>query len=152
MGELLQDAAIEHWLFGGWAVDFNVGEVTRAHDDLHLAVWLDDAPAHRVSPRSGRVAPRAGWRRGRGTEYERGGVRVELTYLVRDDEGRVVTPLREGAALWPAGAHADDLGELEASARGLCLVPASSRRSPRRADPDDAAKTASTSGGFGGLV
>jgi len=40
--ELLERHAIEYWLFGGWAVDFHAGSVTRAHDDLDLAVWPRD--------------------------------------------------------------------------------------------------------------
>jgi hypothetical protein len=31
---------IDYWLFGGWAVDFHAGRVTRAHDDLDVAVWM----------------------------------------------------------------------------------------------------------------
>ena len=38
--ELLHGHAIDYWLFGGWAVDFHVGQVTRSHDDLDLAVLV----------------------------------------------------------------------------------------------------------------
>ncbi|MDP9180072.1 MAG: hypothetical protein M3O61_20590, partial [Gemmatimonadota bacterium] len=38
----LQKAGIAYWLFGGWAVDFYVGSVTRLHDDVDLAVWFVD--------------------------------------------------------------------------------------------------------------
>src|SRR5215813_9682224 len=38
--ESLQKAAIDYWLFGGWAVDFYVGSVTRLHDDVDLAIWF----------------------------------------------------------------------------------------------------------------
>ncbi len=40
--DLFEQAGIDHWLFGGWAVDFHLGAVTRAHDDLDIAVWLRD--------------------------------------------------------------------------------------------------------------
>jgi hypothetical protein len=40
--ELLERRGIEYWLFGGWAVDFHVGSVTRAHDDIDIAVWAED--------------------------------------------------------------------------------------------------------------
>ena len=40
--ELLEEEEIDYWLFGGWAVDFRAGVVTRAHDDLDLAVWQKD--------------------------------------------------------------------------------------------------------------
>jgi hypothetical protein len=39
---LFERNAIEYWLFGGWAVDFYAGSVTRPHDDLELAVWRDE--------------------------------------------------------------------------------------------------------------
>jgi hypothetical protein len=37
--EQLERHGIEYWLFGGWAVDFHAGSVTRPHDDLDIAVW-----------------------------------------------------------------------------------------------------------------
>jgi hypothetical protein len=40
--EALDGAGIDCWLFGGWAVDFYAGEITRVHDDIDFAVWLDD--------------------------------------------------------------------------------------------------------------
>ena len=43
--DLLDDGGLDHWVFGGWAVDLHVGAVTRDHEDVDLAVWLDDAPA-----------------------------------------------------------------------------------------------------------
>ena len=41
---LERGGGIDYWLFGGWAVDFYAAFVTRAHDDLDMAVWLDDLP------------------------------------------------------------------------------------------------------------
>jgi phosphorylcholine metabolism protein LicD len=40
--DLFEQHRIEYWLFGGWAVDFHAGSVTRAHDDLDFAVWQKD--------------------------------------------------------------------------------------------------------------
>ena len=34
---------IEHWLFGGWGVDFRLGEVTRPHMDIEFLVWERDS-------------------------------------------------------------------------------------------------------------
>ena len=44
---LLQAAQIPHWLFGGWVVDFLVGEITRTHEDIDLIIWRRDVPAFR---------------------------------------------------------------------------------------------------------
>jgi hypothetical protein len=38
----LDDVGIEWWIHGGWSVDALVGEVTREHDDLDLAVGRAD--------------------------------------------------------------------------------------------------------------
>ena len=39
--DALNDAGVDAWIAGGWAVDALVGETTRAHRDLHLAVRSD---------------------------------------------------------------------------------------------------------------
>ncbi len=42
---LLSEHRIRYWLFGGWAVDFHLGRVTRAHSDLDIAVeWRHAEP------------------------------------------------------------------------------------------------------------
>ena len=43
----LDDAGIEVWLDGGWAVDAVLGEQTRPHADLDLVVPVDDLPGLR---------------------------------------------------------------------------------------------------------
>lgn len=42
VASLLEARTIGYWLFGGWAVDFYAGSVTRAHDDIDIAIWLED--------------------------------------------------------------------------------------------------------------
>lgn len=81
--ELLRDHGIEYWLFGGQAVDFHAGSVTRAHHDVDLAVWLDDSAriAALLEPEGWQHAPEAG--EDGYTAYERGGVRLELALLAR---------------------------------------------------------------------
>jgi hypothetical protein len=43
----LQAVQIPHWLFGGWVVDFLVGENTRPHSDIDLMIRRRDVPAFR---------------------------------------------------------------------------------------------------------
>src|SRR4051794_589089 len=111
VGGLLDEAGLDYWLFGGWAVDFYAGSVTRPHDDLDLAVWLDDLP------RIVELLRDEGWAHAPlpdeegGTGYQLGGVRLELTYLVRDGDA-LFTPLRGRRAQWPREAFADGVGEL----------------------------------------
>src|SRR3979411_159303 len=80
--ELLTRGGIDYWLFGGWAVDFHVGSITRSHDDIDVAVWLDD------DERIGSILEAEGWKHDPdtyedgGTGYERAAVRLEFTFVV----------------------------------------------------------------------
>src|SRR5437879_5678555 len=91
--------AIAYWIFGVFAVDFHVGEETRAHDDIDVAVRLEDfarAAACLVAAGWVRLAPE---HEGYAT-FARDDARVDLASVTRDD----------GA--WPAGAFGDDVCEL----------------------------------------
>src|SRR5690242_14045676 len=76
---------VEYWLFGGWAVDFHAGRITRPHGDLDLAIWQHDLE------RVARLLRDDGWRHepegaeDGSTAFGRGEVRVELAFLARDD-------------------------------------------------------------------
>jgi hypothetical protein len=137
----LEEAGLEYWLFGGWAVDFHVGAVTRAHDDVDIAVWQGDVA------RIAGLLEADGWRHvpsdddNGGTGFERGPVRLELTFLVREADGAVVIPLRDVRASWPSDATGFDALELMgAHARVLPLASLEKTKSPPREDPDDAPK------------
>jgi len=135
----LDAESIDHWLFGGWAVDFHVGRVTRRHTDVDLAVPLDDVPRVRA------LLERGGWRHAPdpeedgGTSFEREAVRLELTYLVRLDDGTLATPLRDGPVAWAADALADDVCELGGVRSRVISRPALVRgKSTPRTNPDEA--------------
>jgi dihydrofolate reductase len=138
---LFERAGLAYWLFGGWAVDFYAGSITRPHSDVDIAVWLEDRP------RIAALLDEDGWRHAPepdedgGTGYERGGVRLELTFLVRGDSERVVTPLRTFDAVWPDGAFGEAVGELEGvHARLLGLEALTRGKSKPREDPIEAAR------------
>jgi hypothetical protein len=141
VGIILDRSGLEYWLFGGWGVDFHVGAVTREHDDIDLAVWLDDAQA------IGALLDATGWRHAPtgdedgGIGYERGRVRLELTYLTRDDAGRVFVPLRSQSVLWsekPLGSDEREL--LGVRSRVLPLALLKHGKSSARDDPGEAVK------------
>ena len=141
--ELLVGRAIDYWLFGGWAVDFYVGSVTRPHDDVDIAVWLTD------HARIAELLAADGWRHAPyedddgGTGYERAGVRLELTFLVRGPDGMVCVPLRSGAVPWSRDGFGSDTAELDGvRARVIRRDVLTSGKSRGRDDPDDAAKDA----------
>ena len=39
LDQALRAAGLDYWLFGGWAVDFWVGRLTRDHNDTDAAAW-----------------------------------------------------------------------------------------------------------------
>jgi hypothetical protein len=137
----LGERGIEYWLFGGWAVDFHAGVVSRVHDDLDIAVWAADR--ERVAA----VLGAAGWRlefdeSAHGyVVYARAAARLEVAFLARDQAGVVYTPVDGGRGTWPDGAFGDDVAEL----RGVCARVISraavvAEKSEVRDDPAVAAK------------
>jgi hypothetical protein len=138
----LQQAGIDYWLFGGLAVDFYVGSVTRLHDDVDLAVWFVDVS------QIAKLLLANGWRHAPfddedgGTGFERGGVRLELTFLVRGVDGLASIPLRSGEVVWPGKeALADDVGELRGvQSRLIGIESLLQGKSTPRDELEDAAK------------
>jgi hypothetical protein len=39
---MFERSSIEYWIFGGWAVDFHAGRLTRDHADIDVAIWQTD--------------------------------------------------------------------------------------------------------------
>ena len=138
---VLSEEGIDYWLFGGWAVDFHAGRVTRDHADIDVAVWAADG--HRI----GTLLEAEGWTHAPEPEedgytgYERGALRLELAFLSASEEGHVYTPLREGRAAWPEEAFEDDVAELAGvRARVMSLRALKADKAERRDDPIVAAK------------
>jgi hypothetical protein len=139
--KLFARSGIDYWLFGGWAVDFHVGSITRSHDDIDFAVWLDDRE------RIVRLLEADGWKHAPyadedgGTGYERDAVRLELTFLVPGDGGEAYIVLRAGRVVWLDEPPSGDLVELSGvRARALGLAALKRGKSRARDDPVDAAK------------
>ncbi|MBE1442397.1 nucleotidyltransferase domain-containing protein [Paenibacillus sp. OAS669] len=76
------------WLRGGWAVDFLLGKITRPHEDIDLVVWA------RHRQRVERALKDAGYQcnpiSSSQTDFRREEVDVQLCYLARGDDGRIV--------------------------------------------------------------
>lgn len=98
-------AGIEHWLFGGWGLDFLAGRITRPHDDIDFFVWdaeFDRAVAVLV-PLGYELRPEAS-----GAFFDESGfvrkegLYVELARLVRRPDGRIATPGRYLDWPWPS--------------------------------------------------
>jgi hypothetical protein len=136
LGAALDAAGLEHWLFGGWAVDFLVGRRTRPHEDVDLAMWLRDrarlhdcllAAGWEHTPVSGEVV---------GTRYARDGVRLELTFLVAGDAGEVYLPFEPEPMMWSPEPFGGETRTLEGvSARTLPLARMLADKEHARDDP-----------------
>jgi Aminoglycoside-2''-adenylyltransferase len=138
---LLGEQGIDYWLFGGWAVDFHAGRVTRDHEDVDLAVWQSDLDlVSGLLEAHGWVhAPEPG--EDGYTGYERGEVRVELAFLACDEAGTVYTPLRDGQGDWPAGSFGGEMAEVNSvQARVVGLASLIEDKSGQRHDPAVTAK------------
>jgi len=89
----LDGAELEHWFFGGWAVDLWVGRLTRSHDDIDVLVWRRD------ESRIDEALTAAGWVHMPspedvvGTNYARGGYELQLTFSVAGADGGMVVPV-----------------------------------------------------------
>lgn len=91
--EALDSAGLEHWFFGGWAVDLWVGRVTRVHDDIDVLVLRVD------ESRVDAALAAAGWVHTPhdddlvGTTYAGDGYDLQLTFVATDDDGRMLVPV-----------------------------------------------------------
>lgn len=125
LGELLQTESIHYWLRGGWAHDFVLGCVTRAHEDIDLFVWADDSDRLcRLLARSGFAAPQARVPSHAQRDFSKEGERFHIAFLEKTADGRLVTPVGRWAAHvqseagvlnleeWPAGMLDAPPGEL----------------------------------------
>jgi hypothetical protein len=139
---LLVRLGIPYWLFGGWAVDFTAGRVTREHADIDLAIWRSDLD------RTARALQQEDWEvtldspEGGYLELRHAGLHLDLTYLVQDEStGEVYTPLPEGRGTWAEGAFGHDVAELDGvRAHVVRLDSLISDKSEDRSDPVTAMK------------
>ena len=139
--ERFERGGIDYWVFGGWAVDFHAGVITRPHADLDLAVWADD------HERIAGLLEADGWVHSPrldedgSTLYSRGEVQLELAFLARADDGEVYTPVRGGRAEWAPGAFEADLAHVgDVCARVISLESLVLEKSSPRDDPVASAK------------
>jgi hypothetical protein len=97
------DAGIEHWLRGGWALDFLLGRVTRPHEDIDLFAWAADAP------RLLAVLAQHGYEEVGGPppeqqrNLEKAGEEFHVTLLERNELGVVTAGGRWADSPWPPG-------------------------------------------------
>jgi hypothetical protein len=138
----LELSGVQYWLFGGWAVDFHAGAITREHDDVDIAIWLDDLTAVAGLLRQDGWTHTPDDAEDGSTALTRSGVRLELAFLQCDDGDEPYTPLPEGRrAGWAAGAFGEEVRTLAGvRARVIGLTALREEKSGMLADPAAAAK------------
>ncbi len=136
---IFEQNGIDYWLFGGWAVDFHAGRMTRDHADIDVAIWSTDADT------AARWLVRHGWARAPGAEqdgyttYTRDDVHLDLALLARDEDGTVYTPLKSGRGDWPPGSFGSDVRRLAGTrARVVTVASLIADKSRLRDDPTSA--------------
>ena len=102
----LDAAGIEYWLFGGWAVDYHAGRVTRFHEDVDFVIWTRDHEAVIEMLRAADFAPLRP-----PLAFIRSGVEFEITLIERAQDGAIVTPGFEDWP-WDAGTFGDEVRAL----------------------------------------
>jgi hypothetical protein len=95
---------IDWWLFGGWAMDFHAGEITRGHADVEIFLWAKDADRARSALVEWGYAAPSGLHPDEGQPLLKDGQEVGLWFLERDSDGRVRTPGRWADWPWVDGA------------------------------------------------
>lgn len=141
LGGILEGRGIDHWLFGGWAVDFWVGRVTRPHHDVDVAAWQSDYDA------IAEVLTAEGWRHTPaedevvGTCYWWDDALVEFTFVVAGDDGRVLIPFEPEPAVWCERPLGNDRRELDGvRCRTIPLSVLRAGKETPRTESADAAK------------
>jgi hypothetical protein len=120
IGELraiLDSAGIAWWLFGGWAMDFHAGAVTRDHADIELFVWARDREAVRERLAGAGFAAPQGLHPEEGQPYLKDGQEIGTWYLQRDADRRVHVSGRFADWRWPEewfDGPRGSIGELDA--------------------------------------
>jgi hypothetical protein len=134
LSRTLEQHAVDYWLFGGWAVDFWVGSITREHQDIDVAARRADYGAIRAT------LVGAGWRHSptsdedEGTVYQWRGVQVEFTFIA-DDDGPVTLTLNGEPVVWST----EPFGHARRRLRGIeCrIIPLEILRSGKQTPRED---------------
>jgi hypothetical protein len=112
LDSLLRRHDVPYWLFGGWAVDFHAGRVTRDHADIDIAIYSADRARLAAILRDHGWVHRPEVGEDGYTCYERKQIRLEVAFLARGEDGQVYTPLETGRGEWPADSFGDEVAQL----------------------------------------
>ncbi len=104
---LAEQAGVEVWLRGGWAVDFHVGEVTRDHRDIDWFTWAATLPTLRAALNAHDYQPTPVNDTRVQYDVAKDGEDIQFALLARDaesaDSAVVVAGGPYAGEPWPAG-------------------------------------------------
>ena len=90
--DVLTEAGITWWLFGGWAMDARAGRVTRDHADIEIFILVESADAARLALTSAGCLAPPSLHPDEGQAFLRDGQEIGVTYLVSGEDGRRHAP------------------------------------------------------------
>ncbi|WP_233569807.1 nucleotidyltransferase domain-containing protein [Falsibacillus albus] len=101
ISDLCHSLNINLWLRGGWAIDFLIGRISRAHEDIDLVIWARDKMILE------KELDKMGFMRNavseRQTDFSKDGVDVQFLYLTQVENGTIF-PLGLPQWVWRADA------------------------------------------------
>ncbi|HEX7772668.1 MAG TPA: nucleotidyltransferase family protein [Pyrinomonadaceae bacterium] len=119
---LFEDAGIDVWLDGGWAVDAALGEQTRAHKDLDIIVQISDLPRLRTVIGAQGFGIKEGGTESNFVLADNNGLEVDVHAFFFDETGNGVYRMSNGEAwVFPARGFAGRGQILDFNVR--CLSP-----------------------------
>lgn len=113
VSQILSAEHVDYWLFGGWAVDFAVGRITRAHDDVDFVVLETEKDRVEAALHALGFSPGDSRYPSHQQNWTRFGV-VLQTNLVRETaDGMFVSPGVFEDWPWEAGSFGNDTGKID---------------------------------------
>lgn len=108
----LDAAGVSWWLFGGWALDALLGEITRPHGDVEVWVAKSDSERSEQALRKAGLRLLATQPAEESKEYECAGLTCSTAFFVAQADGSFAPEGRWSDWRFPPGSFADASGRL----------------------------------------
>jgi Aminoglycoside-2''-adenylyltransferase len=116
ISDALTCAGVDHWLFGGWAVDFAVGHMTRPHRDVDFVVWEGDLSRITGLLRYLGYRARSSKHPTHQLNWEKNGTKVQINLITKTPDGSIISPGTFSDWPWCEGSfgnHRGRIGDLD---------------------------------------
>jgi hypothetical protein len=112
ISDALTCAGVHHWLFGGWAVDFAVGDMTRQHRDVDFVVWEEDLPRITELLRFLGYRARSSKHPNHQLNWEKSETEVQINLITKTTEGAIISPGTFSDWPWFEGSFGNHRGRI----------------------------------------